>query len=157
MFKVDQNDMNGQGKWKHDALPTGTKTPGQDCCHVPDPTSSFLLHRLSSPVEWIHHDGPRVSHLPLYEGLAGLRSLFQPSHADGFLGPVVSPVQVVGHPVHGDALDRVDSWGRQAGDRPVCGAHSNPLRLRMINHPRLKTEFVKFPLKSQTKTNLSQE
>ncbi len=62
------------------------------------------------PVQRIHHNGTRVSHFSLNEGFAGLWSLFQPSHTDGFLGPVICPVQVIGHPVHSYALYCVDAW-----------------------------------------------
>ncbi len=74
-------------------------------------SNSITSSSLSSlPVKRIHYNGTRVSHFSLNEGFAGLWSLFQPSHADGFLGPVVCPVQVVSHPVHGYALHCVDSW-----------------------------------------------
>lgn len=96
------------------------------CAWTSSPPPS-TLYSLLLPIEWIHHDGPRVSHLPLDEGFAGLRSLFQPSHADGLLGSIVSPVEIVGHPVHGDALHGVDAWGRQAHEKPVCHVHSQPL------------------------------
>lgn len=72
-------------------------------------TSSISL--CSLPVQRIHYNGTRVSHFSLDEGFACLWSLFQPRHADGFLRPVVCPVQVVSHPVHSYALYGVDSWG----------------------------------------------
>ena len=66
-------------------------------------------HPNVSPMLGIHHDGSRVRHLALYEGLAGLGSLLQPGHTDGLLGPVVSPVEVTSDPVHRDALHRVNA------------------------------------------------
>lgn len=49
---------------------------------------------------WVHHDGPRVAHLPLDESLPGLRSLLQPGNADGLFGSIVGPVEVTTHPVN---------------------------------------------------------
>lgn len=51
-----------------------------------------------------------MGHLALDEGLPRLRSFLQPRHTDGLLGPVVSPVQVIGHPVHCDALYSMNAW-----------------------------------------------
>lgn len=62
------------------------------------------------PMQRIHYNGTGVSHFSLNKGFACLRSLFQPSHADGFLRPVICPIQVIGHPVHSYALNCVDSW-----------------------------------------------
>ena len=62
-----------------------------------------------SPMLGVHHDGSRVGHLALDEGLAGLGGLLQPGHADGLLGPVVGPVEVTSDPVHRDALHCVDA------------------------------------------------
>lgn len=73
-------------------------------------TPSIFLSPL--PVQRIHYNGTRVSHFSLDEGFACLWSLFQPSHTDGFLGPVICPVQVVSHPVHSYSLYCVYSWDK---------------------------------------------
>lgn len=60
------------------------------------------------PMKRIHYNGTRVSHFPFNQCFPGAWSLFQSSHTDSFLGPVICPVQVVSHPVHSYTLHRVD-------------------------------------------------
>lgn len=58
---------------------------------------------------WVHHDGTRVAHLALDEGLPGLGSLLQPGNADGLFGSVVGPVEVPAHPVDRNPLHCVNT------------------------------------------------
>lgn len=64
------------------------------------------------PMKRIHYNGTRVSHFPFDQCFPGPWSLFQSSHTDSFLGPVIRPVQVVSHPVHSYTLHRVDRWDK---------------------------------------------
>lgn len=73
---------------------------------VPTHPSILGIH---SPMLRVHHDSSGVGHLPLDERLPGLGGLLQPGYANGLLGPVVCPVQVICHPVHSNALNCVDS------------------------------------------------
>lgn len=85
-----------------------------------------------APIQGVHHDRSGVRHLPLYQRLPCLGGFLQPSHADGLLGAIISPVQVVPHPVHSDPFHIVDTFGekqehelgnsrktRSGGDGPI--------------------------------------
>lgn len=66
-----------------------------------------------APIQGVHHDRSGVRHLPLYQRLPCLGGFLQPSHADGLLGAIISPVQVVPHPVHSDPFHIVDTFGEK--------------------------------------------
>lgn len=110
--------------WALVFVPSSLSDPPHQNKNIKCPHASSSLSLL--PIQGIHNDSTRVSHFPLNEGFTGLWRLLQSGHADGFLGPIICPVQVISHPVNRDSFDCVDSWERDtASENPIAAGQLN--------------------------------
>lgn len=59
----------------------------------------------------VYYYGSRMGHLALNKSFAGLRGFLQFGHTDGLFGSIISPIQVLPHPVHSDTFYSVNTCG----------------------------------------------
>lgn len=61
----------------------------------------------------VYYYGPGMGHLALNKSFAGLRGFLQFGHTDGLFGSIISPIQVLPHPVHSNTFYCVNTCERQ--------------------------------------------
>lgn len=74
---------------------------------------AFLFRALESvieqkiidiPMRRVYYYGSGMGHLALNKSFAGLRGFFQFGHTDGLFGSIISPIEVLPHPVHSNTF-----------------------------------------------------